>query len=125
MWKNPNDVTKTKIDYILTNRPDIVTDVTVINQVNIGSDHRLDMSNIKLDVAVERTTMMTKRPPRVYAIRIGPKKIKFQLELRNRFETLQELNDIGTMSEPNVDMVLQSASIVHWAINKLHKSKIS
>jgi endonuclease/exonuclease/phosphatase family metal-dependent hydrolase len=51
-WKSPNGVTKTEIDYILTNRPDIITDVTVINQVNIGSDHRLVMSNIKLDVEV-------------------------------------------------------------------------
>ena len=53
-WKSPNSVMKTDIDYILTNRFDIVTDVTVIKQVNIGSDHRLVMSNIKLDVEVER-----------------------------------------------------------------------
>ena len=52
-WKSPNGVTKTKIDYILTTRPDIATDVTVINQVNTRSDHRLVMSNIKLDVEVE------------------------------------------------------------------------
>ena len=51
--KSPNCVMKTDIEYILTNRPDIITDVTVINQVNIGSDHRLDMSNIKLDIEVE------------------------------------------------------------------------
>ena len=49
-WKSPNDVTKAEIDYILTNRWDVVTDVTVINQVNIGSDHRKVVSNIKLDV---------------------------------------------------------------------------
>ena len=53
-WKSPNGVTKTEIDYILTNRPHIVTDRTVINQVNIRSDHILIMSNIKLDVEVER-----------------------------------------------------------------------
>ena len=35
--ENPNGVTKTEIDYILTDRPDIVTDITVINQVNIAS----------------------------------------------------------------------------------------
>ena len=29
------DVEKTEIDYILTNRPYVVTDVTVINQFNI------------------------------------------------------------------------------------------
>ena len=32
-----NGVTNTEIDY----RPDIVTDVTVINQINTESDHRL------------------------------------------------------------------------------------
>ena len=56
-WKSPNGVTKTEIDYILANRPDIVTDVTVIIQVNTGIDHRLVMSNIKPDVEVERKTI--------------------------------------------------------------------
>ena len=37
-WKSTSGVTKAEIDYILTNKPDIVTEVTVINQVNIGSD---------------------------------------------------------------------------------------
>ena len=52
-------------------RPDIVTDVTIINKVNIESDHRLVMSNIKLDIEVERKTFITKRPPSVDSIRIG------------------------------------------------------
>ena len=64
-------ITKTEIDYILTNKPDIVTDITVIKQVNIGSDHRVAMSNIKLDVEVERKKMMAKRPPRIDDTQIG------------------------------------------------------
>ena len=63
--ENQNGVTNTEIDYILTNRLDIVTYVTITNQVNIGSDHRMVMNNIKLDIEVERKTLMTKRPPRV------------------------------------------------------------
>ena len=124
-WKSPNGETKTEIDYILTHRPDIVTDVTVINHVNIGSDNRLVMSNIKLDVEVERTTLMTKRPPRADATRIGSKKIEFQLELRNHLETLQELDNIDTLSKTISDMIQQSASRVAKAINKSHKSRIS
>ena len=53
-WKRPNGVTKTEIDYIITNRTYIITDVTFNNQVNIGSDNIMIMSNIKLDVDVER-----------------------------------------------------------------------
>ena len=53
-WKSPKGVTKAEIDYFLTNRPDVVTDVTVINKVNIGNNNRKVVSNIKLDVEVER-----------------------------------------------------------------------
>ena len=56
--------------YILAKRPDSVTDVTVINQINIVSDHRLAMSKIKLAVEVERTKYMTKRSLNVDATRI-------------------------------------------------------
>jgi len=45
-WKTPNVVTKIEIDYILTNRQDIVTDVTVINLVNTESNHIMVMSSI-------------------------------------------------------------------------------
>ena len=55
---------------------------------------------------------MTKRPPRVDATRIGSKKIEFQLKLRNRFETLHELDDIDTMSETITYIIQQSASRV-------------
>ena len=110
-WKSPNGVTKTEIDYTLTNI--------------IGSDHRLAMSNIKLEVEVERKTLMTKRPPTVDAPRIGSKKIEFQLELRNRFETLQELDDIDTMSETVTYIIQQNALRVAKTINMPHQSRIS
>ena len=83
------------------------------------------MSNIKLDVEVERKTTMTKRPPKVDVTRIGSKKFEFQLELRNRFDTQQELDDINTTSETITYMIQQSASRVAKAINKPHKSRIS
>ena len=68
---------------------------------------------------------MTKRPPRVNATRIGSKKLEFQLELRKRFETLQELDDIDTMAETIADMIQESASKVAKAITKQQKSRIS
>ena len=64
-WKSPNGVTNTEIGYILTNRPNILTDIIVVNQINIGSYHRLVMSNNKLDLEVKMKTLLTKSPPRV------------------------------------------------------------
>ena len=89
------------------------------------NDHKLVMSNIKLNIEVERNKLMTKKPPRADATRIGSKKFEFQLELRNRFETLKELDDIDIMSETIADMIQQSASIVAKAINKPQKSRIA
>ena len=80
-WKNLNDVTKIEIDSIATNRPDFVTDVTIINQDNTGSDHRMDMSNIKLSEEVERKTLITKRPQRVVATQIRSKKFRIPTQI--------------------------------------------
>ena len=63
------------------------------------------MININLDVEVKMKILLTKRPPRIDAIRIGSKQIKSQLQLRNRYETLQELDDIDTMSETITFMI--------------------
>jgi len=41
---------KTDTDYSLTNRPDMVTYVTVINPENNGLDHRMTTRNTKLDI---------------------------------------------------------------------------
>ena len=68
---------------------------------------------------------MTKRPHRVETAQTGSKKIELQLELRKIFETLQELDDIDTMSETITDMIQQSASRVAKAINKPLKSRLS
>ena len=68
---------------------------------------------------------MAKRPPRVDAAQIGSTKIEFQLELRNRFETLQELDDIDTMSETIRVMIQLNSSRVAKTINKPLNSMIS
>jgi len=80
-----------KTNYILINRLGLVTYVTVINQVNIMSDHRMVVSNIKVDVDVEIKMRRTiKRRSRVDTKTVGSEKIKLQLELQNRVVTLQE-----------------------------------
>ena len=50
-----------KIDYIMTDKPNMITYVRVINRINIGSDHRMLMSNIRLDTKAERKKLLRKR----------------------------------------------------------------
>ena len=57
-WRSPDGETKNEIDYIMTDKPNMITDVRVINRINIGSDHRMLMSNIRLDTKAERKKLL-------------------------------------------------------------------
>ena len=83
------------------------------------------MSKMKQDVEEERENMMTKRSAGVDSTRRRSKKIEFQLELRNRFKTLKELDDTDIMSDTITYMIQQIASIIANAFNKPQKSRIS
>ncbi|CAK1582177.1 unnamed protein product [Parnassius mnemosyne] len=40
-WMSPNEKIKNEIDFILTNKPNMVSNIEVLNQVKFASDHRL------------------------------------------------------------------------------------
>jgi exonuclease III len=56
-WRSPNGTTKNEIDYILANK-NIIQDVDVIQRVNIGSDHRMVRSKVKMKTKLERQKMI-------------------------------------------------------------------
>ena len=81
-WRSPDGNTKDEIDYIMTDKPSMVTDVTVINRVNIGSDHMMVMGSITLNTRAERRKLLNKNTrTRVDTQMIGTKNT-FQLELK-------------------------------------------
>ena len=49
---------KNEIDYIMTDKPSMVTNVTVINRVNIGIDHRMVMGSVTLNTRAERRKLL-------------------------------------------------------------------
>ena len=82
-WISPDGNTKNEIDYIMTDKPSMVTDVTVTNRVNIGSDHRMVMGSITLNTRAERRKLLNKNArTRVDTQMIGTKKNTFQIELK-------------------------------------------
>ena len=58
--RNPDGHTKHEIDYIMTDKPIMVTEVTVINRINIGSEHRMVMGSIALNTRAERRKLLYK-----------------------------------------------------------------
>ena len=106
-WTSPEGHTKNEIDYIMTDRPSMVTDVTVINRINIGSDHMMVMGSITLNTRAEMGKLLNKNTrTRVDTHMIGTKKNTFQLELKNRFTALQEHDDIDSLNKNMTEMIL-------------------
>ena len=119
-WRSPDGNTKNEIDYIMTDKPSMVTDVTVINRVNIGSEHRMVMGSITLNTRAERRKLLNKNTrTRVDSQMIGTKKNTFQLELKkNRFAALEAHDDMTTI-------IQQSALSIAKQTKKQKNPKIS
>ena len=87
-WRSPDGHTKNEIDYIMTDKPSMATDVTVINRANIGSDHRMVMGSTTLNTRAERRKLLNNNTrTRVDIQMIGTKKSTFQLELKQVHST--------------------------------------
>ena len=110
----------------MTDKPNMITYVKVINRINIGSDHKMLMKNIRLDTKAERKKLLRKKkPPKVDTREIRIKKNEFQLELKNRFTALQELDDIDTLNENITEMIQQTATSIAKQNTKRDKSRLS
>ena len=105
-WRSLDGNTKNEIDYIMTDKPSMVTDVTVINRINIGSDHMMVMGSDTVNSRAERRKHLNKNTrTRVDTQIIGTKKNTFQLELKNRFTALEERDDIDRVNKNVTDMI--------------------
>ena len=53
-----NGEAKNKIDYILTDKPGIFSDLSVLNSVNMGSDHRMVPRRAQISTRLERAKLI-------------------------------------------------------------------
>ena len=110
----------------MTDKPSMVTDLTVINRINIGSDHRMVMGSITLNTRAERMKLLNKNTrTRVDTQMIGMKKNTFKLELKNRFTALEEHGDMGSLNKNMTEMIQQSAMSIAKQTKKQKNQKIS
>ena len=125
-WRSPDGHTRNEIDYIMTDKPSMVNDVTVFNRINIGSDHRMVMGSITLNTISERRKLLNKNTrTRVDTQMIGTKKDTFQLVLKNRFTALEEHDDMGSLNKNMTEMIQQSAMSIAKQTKKQKKPKMS
>ena len=107
----------------MTDKPSMVTDVTVINRVNIGSDHMMAMGSTSLNTRAERRKLLNENTrTRVDTQMIGTKKNTFQLELKNKFKALDERDDMDSLKNMT-EMIQQSAMSIAKQTKKQKKSE--
>ena len=125
-WRSPDGKTKNEIDYIMTDKPSMITDVTVLNRVNTGSDNRMVMGSITLNTRAERMKLLNENTrTRVDTQMIGSKKNTFQIELKNRFTALEEHDDMDSLNKNFTEMIQQSALSIAKQTKKQKNPKIS
>ena len=73
IWRSPDGKTKNEIDYIMTDKPNMITYIRFINRINIGSDNRMLVSNIRVDTE-RKKLLRKKKPQKVDTREIGIKK---------------------------------------------------
>ena len=84
--------------------------MTVINSINIGSDHNMVMGPGALNTIAERRKLLSNNTrTRVDTQIIGTKKNMFQLEPNNRFTAIEERDDIDSLNKSMTEMIQQSA----------------
>ncbi|KAK4328560.1 hypothetical protein Pmani_001036 [Petrolisthes manimaculis] len=101
---------KNEIDYILTDKPQTFTDVSVINNFNTGSDHRQMRSSLTINKKLERARLIN-RSKKPNALALAAKATEFQLLLENKFEALNSTtDDIDELCENITTTIMESAS---------------
>lgn len=92
-WISPDEKTKNEIDYILSNKNNICTDVTVLNKFYTGSDHRLVRAKIKINMRTERNKLIKQeRYPTTETL--TQKQIEYQNELETRLAPIETIEQM-------------------------------
>lgn len=92
-WESPNGHTKNEIDFIMARDRNIVLDIDVINKFEFDSDHRILRAKLKLDQKLERAKWI--RNFVVPGEKILQRSEEFELNLKNRFSVLNEIEELS------------------------------
>ena len=97
--RRPNYETLNEIVYIMADKHQIVKNVEVMNELNIGSDHRMVRCRVKIDTKRERRHLFHHTPE---PLRESPFYVEeFTIKLQNRNAALEE--EDGNINETTVN----------------------
>ena len=108
----------------MTDKPTMVTEVTVINRINIGSDHRMVMGSITQHTRAERRKLLNKNTrKRVDTQMVGTKINTFLLEPKNRFTAQEEHDNMNSLNKNMTEMIQQNAMSIEKQTKTTEKAE--
>ncbi|XP_072943439.1 uncharacterized protein [Epargyreus clarus] len=120
-WMSPDGTTKNEIDFILADKRHIFNDVSVINRLKTGSDHRMVRGTLNIQVKLERSRLMKSilRPTPCQGSE------DFRLELDNRLRCLECCVDVDDINTKLVETVREVGSKYYQTASKRTTQRLS
>lgn len=106
-WRSPNGQTKNEIDFIITDKKYIVKDVSVLNKISTGSDHRIVRAKLTIDVGKERHKLIRKTNSN-RAWKSPSDMIGFQQCITNKLNSTETEENINVLNEAITTAILES-----------------
>ena len=109
-WKSPKG-TIIETDYALSNKRWIFTNCSAINRFDIGSDHGLLRTTLRINLQNERRKLMFNRPMLMDYQKLEARQNEFELSLCNCFKLTEQMEGIS-LSDINkqiMEVLLTSA----------------
>lgn len=125
-WSSPGGRTKNEIDFIVSSHKHIVQDVSVLNSINTGSDHRLVRCKLYINSKLERIRQIrkTKRCNEGRIITENKTKYKEDLETQIKRNVIHEQDDLETRCEKITKAIENAASRI-GGVKKKKESRLS
>ena len=80
-WESPDGRTKIEIDFIITDKINTIKDISTMNKIDVGSDHRFLRARIELDTKLERKKMIRSVSKSINYSNLKQNRENFQLPL--------------------------------------------
>lgn len=104
-WISPDGKTKNEIDFIISNRKEIVHDVTVLNNFSIGSDHRMIRSKISINSKAERSKMIRRENKKKWTAPNNTEAFQNDIDKYLNKHTIDGAEDINELNKIIVDAI--------------------
>ena len=99
-WESLDGETRNQIDLTLSSQRGIVTNYEVITKADIGSDHRVVRMTLRINKWLTRLkTIKRQKPFNINTQKLRGMKEIFEINLKNRFEKLEEKVTARSFSE--------------------------